>query len=369
MSTLTVLDETDFDWIGEALDVVVAATGQPWRVALEHLDDARRSEQSRAPTRFAAVVNAIQRLLGGRARNANAARTARTLVLGKPTLTAAEREARIAYAAGELEITCAAVETMLWSDLPRERPVELPRGRPAERDVAAHANLSLVQRAMMRAQTVELRVRGDAGPLIHTAAARGLLTTVSRGDDGNTMLDIVGPLMLFHRTGVYGRALASLMPLLAECEGFELSLLSRSREQLYPVDIASPVLLPPVPANMQVPDTRLLRLLKELKRAAHDIVVTLRPHPISAGRSLVCPDLGLERDGRVTFVELVGFWTSEFLVKKLELYGDAGINDVVFCVDEARSVANETLPDGLPIVRYGRRMADTAAELVARVMS
>jgi len=367
MSTLTLLDETDFDWIAEALDVVVATTGQPWRIALEHLDDTRRPEQSRAPTRFAAVVNAIQRLLGGRARNAQAARTARTLVLGKPTLTAAEREARIAYAAGELEVTCAAVETMLWSDLPRERPVELPRGRPAEHDVAAHANLNLLQRAMMRAQTVELRVWGDAGPLIHTAAARGLLTTLARGDRGETVLDIVGPIALFHRTGVYGRALASLVPLVADCERFEISLLSRSRDQLYPVDIASPVLLPPVPAIMRLPDTRLLRLVKELRRSARDIVVTQQPPPIAAGASLVCPDLVLEREGRATYVELVGFWTSEFLRKKLEQYRDAGIGDILFCVDETRGCANEALPEDMPIVRYARRMSETARALVERL--
>ena len=39
MSTLTLLDDTDFDWIAEALDVVVATAGQPWRVALERLDE------------------------------------------------------------------------------------------------------------------------------------------------------------------------------------------------------------------------------------------------------------------------------------------------------------------------------------------
>src|SRR5690606_25863469 len=145
-------------------------------------------------------------------------------------LTPAEREARIAYAARELEITCMAVELLLWSDLPRERPVELPRGRPSEFEVAAVANVHLLQRAMRRARSVRLRVWGDAGPLIRAAAARGLLTTLSihgvrdvdlPGVSGPvTVLDIVGPLALFHHTAVYGRALADLVPLLADCERF-----------------------------------------------------------------------------------------------------------------------------------------------------
>ncbi|HEY5950287.1 MAG TPA: DUF790 family protein [Kofleriaceae bacterium] len=367
MSTITLLDESDLDWVGEAVDVVVATTGQPWRVALERLDDTRRSELPHAPARFGAVVNAIQRVLGGRARNASAARTARSLTLGKPTLSAAEREARIAFAASELEITCAAVELMLWSDLPRERPVELPRGRPSELEIAATANVSLIQRAVMRAQTVKLRVWGDAGQLIHTAAARGLLTTLSRGGRDETVMDIVGPLALFHRTGVYGRALAGLVPLLADTERFELALVCRARDQIYSVDVASPTLLPRVPARMAAPNTELLRLVKALSKIVPDVTVTPRPPPIAAGASLVCPHLVLERAGHTTYVELIGFWTIEFLSNKLELYRDARIHDVVFCVDEARACTKDPLPSDLPILRYTKHAANAAPQLAACV--
>lgn len=367
MSTLSLLDETDLDWVGEVVDVVSAAAGQPWRIALDRLADTGRAEQPRAPVRFAAAVSAIQRVLGGRARNAPKARAARSLVLGVPVLTTIERDARIAFAAAELEVTCAAVETMLWSDLPRERPVELPRGRPSEFEVAATANVHLLQRAMMRAQAVTLRVWGDAGQLIHTAAARGLLTTLARGSSGETIMHIVGPIALFHRTGVYGRALAGLIPLLADCERFELELLSRGGDELYVVDVASPVLLPPVPARMAMPDMQLLRLTKELARVAKNIVVTPQPAPLTSGTSIVCPDLVLEHGGRKMYVEMIGFWTIEFLRTKLQLYRDAGSGDVVFCVDEARGCTKDELPADLPIVPFTKHMTATARQLAERI--
>jgi uncharacterized protein len=365
--TMSLLDESDLDWVSEVVDVVTAAAGQPWRVALERLDDTRRSEQPRAPVRFGAVVNAIQRVLGGRARNAQAARAARSLVLGRPVLTEAEREARIAFAAQQLEVTCAAVEKLLWSDLPRERPVELPRGRPSEFEVAAAANVQLLQRAMMRAQTVKLRAWGNAGPLIHTATARGLLTTISRGDQGETVLDIVGPLALFHRTGVYGRALAGLVPLLADCDRFELELLSRARDEYYAVEVTSPIMLPAVPARMALPHYELSRLMKELVRIARDVVVTPRPPPIVVGASLVCPDAVLQLAGRAMHVELIGFWTIDFLTNKLELYQRAAIDDVVFCVDESRGCTKDVLPPSLPIVPYTKNMKAAARQLVERL--
>lgn len=396
--SIRLLDERDLGWIGDVVDVVATAAGKPWRVALERLDDTRRIEQPHAPVRFAAVVSAVQRILGGRARNAPLARTTRALVLGAPALTPAEREARIAYAARELEITCMAVELLLWSDLPRERPVELPRGRPSEFEVAAVANVHLLQRAMRRARSVRLRVWGDAGPLIRAAAARGLLTTLSihgvrdvdlPGVSGPvTVLDIVGPLALFHHTAVYGRALADLVPLLADCDRFELELVAKSRDQTYTVDVASPVLLPAVPARLVRPGFNLQRLINALERAARSsgyvttaasapqpdaraagpaIAITPRPPAIPSGRSLVCPDLVIERGERRLHVEILGFWTPEFLARKLALYRDAGIADVVLCVDDSRGCDPGELAPELPVLRYSKRVAPLAAALLEQL--
>lgn len=378
--TIRLLDERDLPWVSDALDVVAAVAGKPWRVALERLDDTRRIEQPHAPVRYAAVVGAMQRILGGRARNAVIARTARALALGAPALSAAEREARIAYAAQELEITCAAVETLLWSDLPRERPVELPRGRPSEFEVAALANVQLLQRAVRRAQSLTLRVWGDAGPLVRAAARRGLLTTLSVRADADrdarvTVLDIVGPLALFHRTAVYGRALADLVPLLADCERFELELTARGREQFYTIEVASPVLLPAIPARLTVPGFDLQRLIKALEREARSATaagpaVTITPHvaAIRSGNALVCPDVLIERGERRVYVEIVGFWTIEFLQRKLALYRAAGIADVVLCIDDSRGCSDDELPDDMPVLRYAKRMTMLASRLMLRVV-
>ena len=113
MSVLHLLDETDLDWVASALDTVAASAGQPWRIALERLDDTQRSVQPMAPRRFSAVVRAIQRILGGRARNAKLARATRSYTLGRPAFTPAEREARIAATAARLALSHGSVESLL----------------------------------------------------------------------------------------------------------------------------------------------------------------------------------------------------------------------------------------------------------------
>jgi predicted nuclease of restriction endonuclease-like RecB superfamily len=122
-----------------------------------------------------------------------------------------------------------------------------------------------------------------------------------------------------------------------------------------------------VPARLALPDPQLLRLAKELGRIAKGTTITPQPPPLAAGESILCPDLILERDGHHTYVELIGFWTIEFLESKRALYREAGIADVVFCIDAARACTKDRLPDEVSIVLYTKHMTAAAHELAEHV--
>ena len=328
---MTMLDTGDLPWISNLVDVIERAAGQPWRVALDELE---RSPV--AANRLAAVTGALRRVLGNHARQAGVARRVRALVLGPPVFDAAARTARIDGVARSLGLAGHELESLMWSDLPHERPVELRRGRPSELELAAIANVQLIQRGLRRAQRVELRMWGDDGGVLRAASSRGLLATARVGDERETVLEIVGPLALFHRTSVYGRALGQLAPLLAACARFELEI----HAEAYTTRIASPVLLPPAPidrAATYVAD----KLARSLARLDPALDIVQAPPPIACGTYVVCPDLIV---GTRWHVELVGFWTAEYIATKLARYREAGITDVILCVDETRGCADDTLP-------------------------
>jgi predicted nuclease of restriction endonuclease-like RecB superfamily len=364
VSAFAVIAEPDLDWVSSVIDIVVQTTGRPWREALDRLDDLQRDAQPTAPRRFAAVVGAIQRLAGGRTQHVRAAREARGLVLGHPVFSAIERQARIAWAAEQLGTAAAVVESMLWSDLPRERPVELPYGRPTEPEVAAFANVALIQRALRRAQSCTLRVAGDAGPILRAAAHRGLLATATLDAAGSaihagtsaelpsasrthvgvdTTIEIVGPLALFHRTSVYGRALADLAPMLGELTDFTLDVHVETQSAVYTTRVESPVLLPAPPARLGGVPYPIARLMRELARAAPELLTTPAPPLISAGGAVACADLLVEHgDGRCYF-EIVGFWTAEHVRRKLSVYRAAGA-DVIVCLDASGACDDDEQP-------------------------
>lgn len=358
MNALDLLDHRDLDWVSAVVDVVERCADRPWRDALDRLDDLQRFEQPAAPRRFSAVVAAIQRLTGGRAKNTRAAREARSLVLGHPALSEAERHARIIAAADKLCMTAAAFEKLLWSDLPRERPVELPHGRPMELEVAAFANVAILQRAFRRAQAVTLRMVDDPGPLLRACNQRGLLATALVASPQQsaavtphmTELVIVGPLALFHRTSVYGRALADLVPLLGELTDFELEAHIETSTAMYSTKIRSPILLPSPPPRLSAVPYLVSRLTRALERRASGLAITCVPPPIVAGSSILCPDLSVERGSRRCYVELVGFWTVEYVQRKLAAYREGG-HDALLCLDASGARVDDDPPRDVLLFR------------------
>jgi predicted nuclease of restriction endonuclease-like RecB superfamily len=313
----------DAPWIGSIVDEVERGVGQPWRVVVDRLD--------RLPlpgVRIKAVVMALRRLGGGRGANPAVARRTRALVLGVPALDAAVRTKRIADASDKLGVSPAEIEHQLWMDLASERAVAMPNGRPSELQVAAFANERKIRRTLMRAESITLRVWGDARPIVRAAAARGLIATIGAGSTGETIFEVCGPLAIVHHTTVYGRALAGFVQHLARCERFELDIRCNFGHGAFVASLASPIVLPEA---ARAKSWKLVdKLARELAKA--DLEVVRDPPPVAAGSRLAFPHL----IANGVHVEVVGFWTEAYLAAKIARYRDAGAR-VVVCA-HSRSV-------------------------------
>ena len=83
---------------------------------------------------------------------------------------------------------------------------------------------------------------------------------------------------------------------------------------------------------------------------------------LQAGDTLIFPDFALRHrgDGRRWLVEIVGFWTRDYVDRKLALLRVAGLRDLVLCIDESRNCADAALPSSSRIVLFRRRLDATA---------
>ena len=267
--------------------------------------------------------------------------------------------------AARVGVNVAALLERLFADLPGERLVRAPTPPPTPAEAMLRTNLAIAQAVLMRASRVELRVEGGVRPIVRLAKLRGLLCTIADpAEGGRPVLEISGPFSLFRHTLLYGRALAELLPHLAWCARFELRAACALRGRLATVSFESGD--PLFPAAPPVPfDSRLeQRFARDISRLAPEWDLVREPEPLRAGGTLIFPDFLLRNrlhPRRSVLIEIVGFWTPQYLTAKLEKLRQT---DAVclLCIDADRACALGDLPPHLPVLRFRRRL-DAAAVL------
>ena len=269
------------------------------------------------------------------------------------------RDVLIARCAGELGVSPAGLMGSLFADLPSERiaiaPPSLDPG-----DVVLRANLALAQGLLARAYSVKVALEGNARAVARHAALRGLICSVTRGaGDDLARVDLSGPFALFRRTLLYGRALGAVVPVLAWTRRFKLEATCdvRGRRALVTLASGDPIFPSPEPRRF---DSRVEeRFARDFARLARDWAIVREPEPIDAGGHLFFPDFAVHPrldPSRRWLVEIVGFWTPEYLARKLERLRRARVSNLVLCIDADRNLGDGDIPANASLVRYRRRV-------------
>ncbi|MSP63936.1 MAG: DUF790 family protein [Myxococcales bacterium] len=97
----------------------------------------------------------------------------------------------------------------------------------------------------------------------------------------------------------------------------------------------------------------------EFARGAPDWSIIREPEAIAAGGALVFPDFAIEHradPSRRWLLEIVGFWTPDYLTRKLARYRAARLTNLILCIDEERACADADLPPDARVIRFRRRV-------------
>jgi uncharacterized protein len=280
-----------------------------------------------------------------------------------------DRAEALARAAGVLGIDPRGIERYLFADREHERILLPPESAPSPASLVEAYNLALAQALLARAIRIKVLVRSDARHVIGYAKMLGLMAAFVERDDGVEM-ELSGPLSLFHETTKYGHAVARFLPALASTVGWACIAQIRLRGETHVLRLSGADPLPRTYALPRSFDSKIeKRLARDLKVLGPERGWRLeRESAIVAtgiGGQLFYPDFTLvsEKGGRV-LVEIVGFWTPDYLAKKQRAL--AAVHEpIVVCVDE-RHVGDLGIPltsDGV-VVTYRDRI-DAPALLAA----
>ncbi|HMA96799.1 MAG TPA: DUF790 family protein, partial [Polyangiaceae bacterium] len=273
----------------------------------------------------------------------------------------------VAQSALQLEMTPEAMLDGLFADLPDERKLCGPTTSLGPVELALACNAALIYLYLAKALRVRIVARGRVCAVVRHARLTGLLCLATPGDAKDEVaLEISGPYSLFRHTRIYGRALASLVPRLSWCNAYRLEadcvLGDGNAVERLVLTSGDPVCpareLPPFDSKLEE------RFARDFGNLARTWEVVREPEAIEAGDSIIFPDFELRHraTGERWILEIAGYWTADYVRKKLSLLKAARIERLILCIDEDRRCTDDQLELNAHVLRY-RRNVDTRAVL------
>jgi predicted nuclease of restriction endonuclease-like RecB superfamily len=274
----------------------------------------------------------------------------------KHTSNEEERNAAIEAIAKELGITADYLLSRMFADMEDEQIITQFDAIDAKTLIKLY-NLSLVQTLLFRATEMEFSVDANAREVFSAMKRLGLMYHAYQTDRLYVKVD--GPMSVLKLTEKYGTSFAKLLPAIVKPDDFNLKafivrrkndvrqyiLNLDSRHKWFFSEVPSPYPSPaPTQAHEHETETgkkdnydsrveeRFATAFKSL-----DIGWTLRREPCAlitkAGTGVIIPDFVFEKGDLKVYMEIVGFWTENYLKKKFEKL-NAVKDRIIVAVDE-----------------------------------
>jgi uncharacterized protein len=356
----TWLGEEDHPWLRALIDDFIRLEGRPYREAISFLREPSRTASPAGKRRMAVWM---LRNLCARDRppvDSSALRDAIAIEAQRARdMDRFYRSDIMAACAQRLRLSAAAVDELLFADLPGERRIRLPEPLPDPHALATRTNLALAQGLLRLASEVTIEIYGGARAVVRQVHLRRLLCNVRSAGREGVRIDISGPFSLFRHTTMYGRALASILPLLPWCQRFELVARCMLRGRAVDVRLrpGDPIAVgdPPRAYDSHLEE----RFAREFARAHLDWDLVREPEPVEAGEAIMFPDFAIvhRRDtSRRFLLEIVGFWTPDYLREKLDRLRAIPHIPLVLCIDRGLNCSAGDLPVHARVVWFEKRI-------------
>lgn len=243
----------------------------------------------------------------------------------------------------KLNLSPDTLEKSLWSDV--EEELILNKFDPLYPSaLIKYYNLSLAQTTLFKSLRMEFTASGNWKNIFRAVKRLGLMYHVEQVSEGyNVSVD--GPLSLFKMTDRYGTSLAKLLPQIVRAESWRLKadILDRKKSRIFSFeaksddvkdiieDLKREDLLHPQLYDSTVEE----RFAKRFNSYNTGWALRREPEPLLAGRYVLIPDFSFEKYGVKVYLEVVGFWTQEYLERKISKLSALTNIDILVAADES----------------------------------
>ncbi len=239
--------------------------------------------------------------------------------VGLPT-TSEKRQRIIDAAASEMALTPENFEEFMYADLDDELILE-KFAPPSAYELLEQYNLSMSQTLLFDSTELTFTASGNWQNLFYFVKKLGLIYEVYR--DNGLWVKIDGPVSLFKLTKRYGVSIAKLLPIIVANPEWTITakILWKYTNEICNFKIESQKhssLLKKPNLTVTYDSAAEESFASQFQAVKSGWTLKREPEPVPAGNQVIIPDFSLERAGVKIYLEIVGFWTEEYLLRKAE---------------------------------------------------
>jgi len=269
-----------------------------------------------------------------------------------------EREVKTAIAE-KMEKSWSDIESDLFADVIENHRLTEFKGFEEPRELLTRYNVGQLQVALFRAVEMQVWAGSDLKTIIGYAKLAKLMHTIEQSSDGVYRIRFNGPASVLRQTRRYGVNMAKFLPSLLSCTGWRMWAKIATRRKGFYVNLE---LSAADRFKSYLPDREDFDSEVEENFAARwgdetrDGWRLLRESEmVWKNQKVFFPDFVLQHDdGRKVLLEIVGFWTPEYLrekAKTLKIFKDHHI-----LLAAAETVADK-IPDlKMPVIPYKKSL-------------
>ena len=251
--------------------------------------------------------------------------------------TAEKREKILETAASKLKVTPEFVGEFFYADLDSELVLESFEP-PTPEELLKQYNLSLTQTLLFDSIELNFTATGNWQNIFYAVKRLGLIYEIKR--DGKLWMKIDGPASLFRLTRRYGTATAKLLPAIIANQDWtvEAKILWKYTNEICNFKLESwksrSLIKTPQEPKISFDSTVEKNFAEQFQCLETRWQLKREPEPVEAGKQVIIPDFSLEKQGVKVYMEIVGFWTMSYLLRKIEKLRKVDV-DMLVAVDES----------------------------------
>lgn len=213
------------------------------------------------------------------------------------------------------------VDKYLWADI-EENEILVSTENITPEELVREYNLSATQTLLFDALNLKFSVSGNYKNIFRAIKIHGLMYAV----DATLTITIDGPLSLFRKTKKYGTAIAKVLPFIMSADKWtiEADIVCKGDKNTirkFRIDSDLANLFPK--QTKEPKDIFDSKVEKKFYQQFEDAIkrgwkIKRESTIIRAGPHVMIPDFEFEFNNKGFYVEIVGFWTPEYLKKKIE---------------------------------------------------